>query len=125
MEDDFDIPDSIETRLETHIKLSEYIPKYKRMFYHYDFGDSWEHHIVVEKIIEDYDKNYAVCVDGEGNTPPEDVGGSYGYLEFFEIEGNPQHPDHKNIKAWTESQGYKEFNLKQVNEELRFLESWY
>lgn len=40
MEDDFDITDSIETRLETNIKLSEYIPKYKRILYHYDFGDS-------------------------------------------------------------------------------------
>lgn len=102
MEDDFDIPYSIETRLETHIKLSEYIPKYKRRLYHYDFGHSWEHHIVVEKIIEDYDKNYAVCVNGEGHTPPEDAGGGYGYLELFEIVGNPQNPDHKNIKAWRE-----------------------
>lgn len=125
LEDEFDIPNSVETRLETHIKLSEYIPKYKRILYHYDFGDSWEHHIVVEKIIEDYDKNYAVCINGEGDTPPEDVGGSYGYLEFFEIMRNPQHPDYKNLKAWAESQGYKEFNLEQVNRELRFLEDWY
>jgi hypothetical protein len=71
--------------LETGIKLSEYIPPYKRLKYIYDFGDTWQHYIDVEKTIEDYDTFYPVCLEGEGNTPPEDVGGPPGYMEFREI----------------------------------------
>nr|WP_255356280.1 plasmid pRiA4b ORF-3 family protein [Thermoanaerobacter sp. YS13] len=70
-EEAFDYPndDGIEMRLEKGIKLSEYIPQCKRLLYVYDFGDNWRHYIEVERVIEDYDKNYAICVDGEGNAP--------------------------------------------------------
>lgn len=44
--------------------------------YLYDFGDSWKHSIVVEKILEkDESKRYPVCIAGKRACPPEDCGG--------------------------------------------------
>lgn len=43
------------------------------MVYCYDYGDEWNHEIIIENINADYDKNHPVCIMGEGNTPLEDV----------------------------------------------------
>ena len=51
------------------IQIGQYIDKEKQKFeYVYDFGDSWEHEIIVEKITEDKIDNankYPKCVGGE------------------------------------------------------------
>lgn len=118
-EEAFECPKEIEMKLERNIKLSEYIPKYKRMKYNYDFGDNWQHIIEAEEIIEDYDKNYSICLEGEGNTPPEDVGGEGGYEEFLKIINDNSHPEHKSMLAWGEIQGYRNFDIEMVNRELK------
>ncbi|MDK2805687.1 MAG: hypothetical protein PWP67_1234 [Clostridium butyricum] len=119
-EEAFDYPNEsdIEMIFEVGIKLSEYIPQYKRLMYVYDFGDNWQHYIEVQKIIDNYDKNYAVCIDGEGNAPPEDVGGEYGYDEFLEIISDKNNPEYENMMAWGENQGYKEFDIEEVNKKI-------
>ncbi len=50
----FDYPQEIEAKLDSNVKLSHYIPRFKKMKYIYDFGDEWQHYIVVEKIVEGY-----------------------------------------------------------------------
>jgi hypothetical protein len=48
--------------------------------YTYDFGDNWEHKIVVEKWLpRDAQTRYPVCVGGKLNNPPEDCGGIPGF----------------------------------------------
>ncbi|MFD3157986.1 plasmid pRiA4b ORF-3 family protein [Haloimpatiens sp. FM7330] len=118
-EEAFDYLGEIPMKLEKNIKLREYIPEFKNIKYNYDFGDSWSHYIEVEKMIDDYDKNYAVCLEGEGKTPPEDVGGEYGYEEFLEIISNKDHPDHKGMLDWAESQGYEDFDIDDVNMKIK------
>ena len=108
----------VQMKLEAGIKLSEHIPA--RIKYNYDFGDNWQHYIEVEGFIDDYDNNYPVCLEGEGNTPPEDVGGEEGYEEFLEIMADEKHPEHKHVKVWALSQGYKEFDMGMVNRAIRF-----
>ena len=60
------------------VKIGDYVDKEKQKFeYIYDFGDSWEHEIIVEKIIEDDIKevgNYPKCIKGQKACPPEDCG---------------------------------------------------
>ncbi|NGQ94398.1 plasmid pRiA4b ORF-3 family protein [Brevibacillus sp. SYP-B805] len=52
--------------------------------YLYDFGDSWSHRIVLEKILPvQPDQTYPYCLEGERNCPPEDCGGVWGYQEFL------------------------------------------
>ena len=107
--------------LESQSKIADYIPKYKKLIYTYDFGDNWQHIVEIENMQLDYDKNYAVCLDGEGDSPPEDVGGEYGYYDFIDIIKNPSHEEYKETKAWASSQYWHEFNIKSVNYDLKML----
>lgn len=44
--------------------------------YMHDFGDGWEHLIVVEKLLHaETGMKYPVCVAGKLRGPPEDCGG--------------------------------------------------
>ncbi len=81
-------------------RLSEYLPKYEYVLYTYDFGDHWKHEIELVRIIEDYNKESPCLLEAKGQTPPEDVGGIGGYIEFREIMLNPEHPEHEERKKW-------------------------
>lgn len=118
-EDVFEYPKDIPMIKEADCKLSEYIPKYLTIQYTYDFGDDWRHWIKVGNVIETYPQNYPVCVDGEGNAPPEDVGGEPGYYDFLEIIADPKHPDHKEMINWSQMQGYQDFNIELINHKLK------
>lgn len=72
-----------------------------RFRYVYDFGDSWEHDILVEKLLPPDDGvAYPVCVAGKGACPPEDVGGVWGYAEFLEALEDPEHERHQEARKW-------------------------
>lgn len=74
----------------------------QRFIYTYDFGDKWEHTLVVEKI-EDQDnsKKYPFCLAGGRACPPEDCGGIEGYYNLMEIRKNKNHPQYKaSIVNW-------------------------
>ena len=51
----------------------------QRIRYTYDFGDDWEHEILLEGVLTaEPDVHYPVCVAGKGACPPEDCGGALG-----------------------------------------------
>jgi hypothetical protein len=69
--------------------------------YTYDFGDGWEHKIVVEKLHRrDTTSTVPACVDGRRACPPEDCGGTWGYRELLEILADPTHPEHDQRREW-------------------------
>jgi len=70
--------------------------------YEYDFGDSWEHEIMVEKILppDAAAAKTALCLDGARACPPEDCGGVWGYDDLLKILKNRKHPEHKSMKQW-------------------------
>ncbi|MFD1927996.1 plasmid pRiA4b ORF-3 family protein [Sporosarcina siberiensis] len=109
----------VSTILEKGIKLSEYIPKYEQLTYTYDFGDEWKHVIEVEKMIENHEFNYAVCLDGKGNTPPEDVGGEHGYDHYINVLKNPKDDDFEYLTKWGRMQGYMDFDKDAINRALK------
>ncbi|GGA60537.1 plasmid pRiA4b ORF-3 family protein [Ornithinibacillus halotolerans] len=104
--------------MDDSVILSQFLPG--KITYVYDYGDTWIHHIKVERILEDYDKNYATCTAGEGKTPPEDVGGEGGYEYLLEVLADKHHEDYKHMRVWSESQGYKDFNIEMVNRSLTY-----
>lgn len=54
----------------------------QRALYTYDYGDGWQHDVVLEKILPRVPgKAYPVCIDGELSGPPEDCGGIEGYYQ--------------------------------------------
>lgn len=43
-------------------KIDRYLQLYKTIDYLYDFSDYWQHSIETEKIIDDYELIYPVCI---------------------------------------------------------------
>ena len=105
--------------LDSEVNLSDYAKQQCKIAYCYDYGDNWEHEITIRGMNTDYDKNYPVCLMGEGNAPPEDVGGISGYEHFLEIMANPNHDDYETMQKWAHSQWYRNFNLDFINKKLK------
>lgn len=69
--------------------------------YTYDFGDSWEHRIVVSNVRQGApDVRYPRYLAGERNGPPEDCGGVPGFYDLLDARADPEHPNHADAKAW-------------------------
>lgn len=69
--------------------------------YEYDFGDGWEHEVLLEGILlKEKGVNYPRCIAGERACPPEDCGGVPGYLDLLEILGDPQHEEYESTVDW-------------------------
>src|SRR5215469_7455994 len=72
-----------------------------KVIYTYDFGDSWEHGIILEKCLPLVpDTTYPLCIDGQLACPPEDCGGIPGYYDFLEAINNPDHERHEELCEW-------------------------
>ena len=86
-EPDPEFADVMEVIDERQVRLNQIAPNVKAGFlYEYDFGDSWEHELVVEKILPpEKGAPYPRCTDGKCACPPEDVGGVWGYQDFLEV----------------------------------------
>jgi hypothetical protein len=93
----------------------------EKFFYEYDFGDGWEHTIVLEKIVpRDRELTYPRCVKGKRNCPPEDCGGPWGYANLLRILGDPAAEEHEEYTEWAgEDFDPEEFNLDLINVELQ------
>ncbi len=69
--------------------------------YVYDFGDDWEHRVVVEAIGPATTlNNWPMCIAGEHACPPEDVGGVPGYEVFRQAMADPSHSEHADYWKW-------------------------
>ena len=101
------------------VQLSEVFPRLDHIIYNYDFGDNWIHHIRLEEIIEDYDKNYPVLIEGEGDAPPEDAGGPIGYAHLMRVLDDPDHPSHFELKAWFDRMRCAPFDIERINQLLK------
>ena len=56
----------------------------KQARYLYDFGDDWEHTILLEKILpREEGVSYPRCIGGRRKCPSEDCGGTAGYRDFL------------------------------------------
>jgi len=91
----------------------------KKIIYVYDFGDGWEHEIVVEKILPPKpDKSYPVCLKGKRACPPEDCGGPGGYYDLVAVLQNPGHPEYNERRSWSGDFDPEYFDLEIINEKL-------
>ena len=87
-----------------------------KMIYTYDFGDSWEHGIVLEKRLPaDPAATYPVCTAGKLACPPEDCGGVWGFYELQKALADPRHPRHEEFVDWIGNFDPQAFSLDKVN----------
>jgi hypothetical protein len=100
-------------------RIADYFSMNNRLAdYVYDFGDSWEHKIQLEKILpREKGVKYPICVKGKRACPPEDCGGIWGYEELLEIIKDPNHEEHEEMLEWLGG----EFDSEHFDvEEVRF-----
>lgn len=120
----YGVPESdydFDMKNEVRVKLSSVVNRENDSFiYEYDFGDSWVHQIVVEKILSpEAEVHYPVCVTGKRACPPEDCGGIWGYDDFLEAIQDPNHPEHEDMLEWIGGEFDPEaFDLDVINDEL-------
>ena len=83
-------------------KLQDVAPRTGgRIRYTYDFGDGWEHDILVEDVVDaEPGVAYPRCLAGRRACPPEDCGGIWGYRELLEILADPDHEEHYDRLEW-------------------------
>jgi hypothetical protein len=71
------------------------------LHYRYDFGDDWDHGIVLEERLDPVNGlAYPRCTGGRRATPPEDCGGAPGYQNLLAALADPAHPEHDDLLAW-------------------------
>lgn len=103
-------------------RLHKYVKQEGETFtYEHDFGDSWVHLLVLEKILAvDETAAYPRCLAGERACPPEDCGGVGGYELFLEAIHDRQHPEHDSYLEWIGGAFDPEaFDLDRVTRQFR------
>ena len=115
-EPDEDFPSDIQD--ERKFRLDKVLCREKeKLLYSYDFGDGWEHEVLLEKILPfEHGMTSPVCIKGKRACPPEDVGGVWGYAEFLDTVSDPEHPEHDEMLDWI-GEGFDpdHFDLDEVN----------
>ncbi len=95
--------------------------------YLYDFGDYWDHTVILERT------NYklkqcetpVMCLTGKRACPPDDVGGVGGYENFCSIMADKSHPEYKEYKTWFGSVYNPEFlDINFINSQLLRYMRW-
>lgn len=88
--------DSRKVKLNKIMKTTNSVIKYE-----YDFGDSWNHTVLLEKIL-DWDDSLQIpsCIDGKNNCPPEDCGGIWSYEDLLITLADKKHPEHDDMLEW-------------------------
>ena len=97
---------------EADFQLRKIAPKEKAKFiYEYDFGDSWRHEVLVEKILPpDPDARYPiVCLAGKRACPPEDCGGPWSYGRMLGVLADPTDEEHEELMEWFDKDFDPEF----------------
>jgi len=122
-------PESKDDGLECgRYRLGDLIKQKGRTFgYLYDFGDSWEHELVIEesRYFNPELMSEIVCLEGARACPPEDVGGVPGYYEFCKVLKDPACEEHESFMEWSGGDYDSEkFDSDTVNWELMKYLRW-
>jgi hypothetical protein len=106
---------------EAGVTVSEALLGHERFALDYDFGDGWEHEVLIERRSPS-GVEFAECLEGQNACPPDDVGGPSGYEVFLAALADPAHEEHDEYLEWIGgSFDPTRFELDAVNAELRLL----
>jgi len=110
---------NMELKLEQFVSIDEVFSKEPiKISYIYDLGDYWEHNIILEKITET-EEMLPYYLEGKGERPPEDVGGSGGFEEYLEIIADKDHPEHEFMVDWALPLRERKRSEEEINRTLR------
>jgi len=108
---------------ERKVYLQDIISNLKdRFVYEYDFGDGWEHKIVLEKILPlDYSES-PIVIKGKRACPPEDCVGVWGYSDPLDAIQDPKHEEHESMLEWVGGEFDPDvFDMNFINKKFKAL----
>jgi hypothetical protein len=107
---DLELP---ERENEKKVLLSQVLRKPKdSLVYEYDFGDGWEHAVVLEQVLEAVPGGkYPYVVTGKRACPPEDCGGTGGYGHLLAVLADPKHPEHAEMVEWVAARSIQRHSM--------------
>ena len=108
------IPDENRTRLGDLIGTAG-----ARLLYEYDFGDGWQHELLLEEVLLGDESFQQMCVAGKRRCPPEDCGGPQGFAELLRALQNASHPSHDELCEWLGDFDPESFSAEEINRRLR------
>ena len=101
---------------ETKFRFGDVVKTGDLIGYMYDFGDGWEHKVVIEATGEARaDGVYPACTGGEGACPPEDSGGAPGFADLKALLAGPPSPERDEIREWSGDYDPARFDLTAAN----------
>jgi len=104
----FDVDEGEDGVLEDDARLDQLVAaEGDELWYEYDFGDGWDHKLVVEKVLDEPPAT-ARCTGGRMACPPEDCGGLGGY---------------EDLAAWVRG-GYDDALLPEVFDDAAHAQDW-
>jgi len=116
-----DISMGMQVENERNIRLSSVLRRPgAKLIYTYDFGDNWEHAIVLEKLLPRLpDMTSPICIDGSLACPPDDCGGIPGFYELLDALADPNHEQHQEMRDWIGGDfDPRAFSVEEVNRKL-------
>jgi hypothetical protein len=116
-----DISMGMQVENERNIRLSSVLRRPgAKLIYTYDFGDNWEHAIVLEKLLPLLpDMTTPICIDGSLACPPDDCGGIPGFYELLDALADPNHEQHQEMRDWIGRDfDPQAFSVEEVNRKL-------
>lgn len=125
----FDVSQGDEGIVEGDVRLDQVVSaKGDRLFYDYDFGDGWEHVVLVEEVLDD-PPPALVCLTGKMACPPEDCGGLGGYEELadwvrggYDRRATPMGLGAEEMRAWLPQDWHPDqFSVDKINDALAAL----
>lgn len=114
--DDHSIPDAWKVPMATFFDLGT---GRDRCRYLYDFGDNWEHDVVLKKEEVGAGDFFRQLVAGERACPPEDCGGVFGddrIVEFLATGVDPDGEEAEEFGEWVGDWRPDDFDLKKYQE---------
>jgi hypothetical protein len=116
-----DISMGMQVENERNIRLSSVLRRPgTKLIYTYDFGDNWEHAIVLEKLLPLLpDMTSPICIDGSLACPPDDCGGIPGFYELLDALADLNHEQHQEMRDWIGGDfDPQAFSVEEVNRKL-------
>ncbi|OPZ65701.1 MAG: Plasmid pRiA4b ORF-3-like protein [Firmicutes bacterium ADurb.Bin506] len=111
-------PDQYDILQEAVTALGDIFPTHDDVIYEYDFGDSWIHTITLEGIVRS-NAFEATYLEGNGERPPEDIGGPWGYIDYVRVMADPSDPEHESMRLWAKSQTAWQLTPEELQRKLR------
>jgi hypothetical protein len=108
----------------TGVMLRDYLPQYRTFQYWYDYTADWHHFLDVVDVVEGCTETLPVLLSGEGDAPPDKIGGVEGYAKLLDILKNGSYTERKDAERDAKYFSFEPFDFDKVNAKVKGSLKW-